>query len=280
MKACIDPDPRLRASLDQIASRMRAVAETAKPAALHSPSSACRRGDALPSGSPSTIGRLPPLTCATPGASRVQAVDVMPPSRRCGPTCCHSCPPGSSAGIWRPSPSPPTPWWYHQGMPFCRKTAVPLSPSRAAIEEAAAGSAGDFRATMTKSCGPSSAGSSLACTCACSTASSVCRVSPLARTSARVAPRANTLTWAPARASSTARWLPTAPAPKTQTFTGARSCRRGRAGAAGPTIRAGRSSCPGWPARRCGRSRWGAPARGPSLPWMPGWACAAACWPP
>jgi hypothetical protein len=69
---------------------------------------------------------------------------------------------------------------------------------------------------MTASCGPSAAGSLDALTFALNSPSPTRSVSPFAFTASRCAPRITQETSCPARASRTAKWLPTAPAPKMQ----------------------------------------------------------------
>ena len=69
---------------------------------------------------------------------------------------------------------------------------------------------------ITTSCGPSWAASPEALTLAVTSESPTRSLRPLARTASRWAPRITHETSWPARASLTAIWLPTAPAPKMQ----------------------------------------------------------------
>ncbi|MEY9649674.1 hypothetical protein ABIF07_005952 [Bradyrhizobium elkanii] len=73
-----------------------------------------------------------------------------------------------------------------------------------------------FSVLMTMSCGPRSAGSAEAFTLALTLVSPTFSVSPLVLTASRCGPRITQDTSWPARASRTAKWLPTAPAPKMQ----------------------------------------------------------------
>ena len=74
----------------------------------------------------------------------------------------HSASPGSRRGRRRPSSGPPCAWKYHHGMPFIGNATGVSGPSSGAMVAATAGSAGAFTVTITASCGPSSAGLSLA----------------------------------------------------------------------------------------------------------------------
>ena len=73
-----------------------------------------------------------------------------------------------------------------------------------------------FKVEMTASCGPRSAGLSLAFTLATIFLSPAMSVRPLARIASRWAPRATTETSLPASANRAAKFPPIAPAPKTQ----------------------------------------------------------------
>src|SRR4051812_4329525 len=98
-----------------------------------------------------------------------------------------------------------------------KATAV-SRPSSGAIVTATAGRDGAFTVTNTASCGPSSAGSDVACAWAWWVPSIAWTVNPLAWMAARCGPRATTETAAAPRCRRTARWPPMAPAPKTQIF--------------------------------------------------------------
>ena len=85
-------------------------------------------------------------------------------------------------------------------MPFIGNATGVSGPSSGAMVAATAGSAGAFTVTITASCGPRSAGLSLAGSFTLIVASGVSTVRPLARIAARCAPRATTDTSAPPRA--------------------------------------------------------------------------------
>ena len=104
-----------------------------------------------------------------------------------------------------------------------------------------------FSVQMTASCGPSAAGSLDARTFALNSPFPTRSVSPLAFTASRCAPRITQETSCPASASRTAKWLPTAPAPKTQIRMGGNPA--GREGRLLVFTSLGRAQ----PARRTGR---------------------------
>ena len=86
-------------------------------------------------------------------------------------------------------------------MPFIANATAVSGPSSGWIALAMAGSEGAFNVTMTTSCGPSCAGSSLAFTGTRNVASAARTSSPFACIAARWGPRATTETSAPPRAS-------------------------------------------------------------------------------
>ena len=105
---------------------------------------------------------------------------------------------------------------YHQGMPFWANTTAVSSRSSGGRPVARLLRPVAFSVLMTKSCGPSAAGSSDALTRAENSASPTRSVRPFAFTASRCGPRITQDTSCPASASRTAKWLPTAPAPKMQ----------------------------------------------------------------
>src|SRR5205085_5317638 len=82
-----------------------------------------------------------------------------------------------------------------------------------------------FSVLITISCGPSAAGSSEALTLALNSPPPTRKVRPLLLTVVRCGPRITQETSCPASASRTAKWLPTAPAPKTHIRIELISCR-------------------------------------------------------
>jgi hypothetical protein len=98
-------------------------------------------------------------------------------------------------------------------MPFIANTTEVCGPSNGPIPAAIDAKAGAFTATITASCGPSSAGSALAATGAWISPSAACTTRPSRWIAARCAPRATTDTSAPPLNSRPARCPPIAPAP-------------------------------------------------------------------
>src|SRR5207237_8838388 len=103
---------------------------------------------------------------------------------------------------------------YHHGMPFCANTTAVSSRSKGGrpmtrlLKELA------FSVLMTRSCGPSAAGSLDALSFARNSPFQTRSVRPWAFTASRCGPRITQDTSCPASASRTAKWLPIAPAPK------------------------------------------------------------------
>ncbi len=172
------------------------------PAAISVSRSLIMRGVCWSSGSPthSTL-RSGEMLRTTPGSITWLDEVMTPPRVRSKPTVLSSAPPGSSrdrSGAF--GRSLPSPWPYHQGMPFCAKTTGVSGPSSGVTVSATADRLEALRVEITTSCGPRSAGLSLAATLATIFLSPVRSVRPLARIASRWGPRATTETSLPAAA--------------------------------------------------------------------------------
>jgi hypothetical protein len=109
-------------------------------------------------------------------------------------------------------------------MPFCANTIAVSPRSKGGRPATSALSPLAFSVEITTSCGPSAAGSSDALTRAENSAPATRSVKPFARVASRCGPRITQETSCPESASRTAKWLPTAPAPKMQIRMGEGSC--------------------------------------------------------
>lgn len=170
------------------------------------------RGVGAPQGSP-TIRPLPKWCCAWPGSGSEQlACTTQPITCRVG-TARVMLPSGSVASSRVPDQRPPKPSKNHQGTPFIAVITMLSWPSSGAMPCATPRIAGALTATMTRSCGPSSAGRSLTVTGALSVCPAIVRRRPCARSASSAAPRATTLTAQPDCANFTPSQPPMAPAP-------------------------------------------------------------------
>ena len=101
----------------------------------------------------------------------------------------------------------------HHGTPFMAVSTMVSGRSSGLMRAATSGIAGPLTATTTRSCGPSSAGSSAASTFARSSPPVLASRIPCARSAASVAPRATALTACSCAASRAPMKPPMAPAP-------------------------------------------------------------------
>ncbi len=204
---------RLPQSLYQMSYWMRFDCVTSKPAFARSAAMLARRAVERPSGSP-TMSPWPLRCSENPGSGSAALMCTTHPRRRCVAIARPTAPPGSTASMRMPSHGPPRPWKNHQGTPFIAARTTLSGPSSGAMRAATAGSAGPFTARITRSCGPSSAGSSEARTLGASTSPSRRKRSPCAPIASSAAPRATTLTSHSPRAARRAPMRPPmAPAP-------------------------------------------------------------------
>jgi hypothetical protein len=201
-------------SLYQMSRRMRVETVTSIPAAPNVSASAVSRAETRPSGSP-TMNPWPALCRVTPGSGALTEMCTTQPMT-CGVgSAAVNVPPGSTAGSRSPSHGPPNPSKNHHGTPFMAATMTVSWSSSGAMRAATDASAGPLTAITMTSCGPSSAGSSVARTGAVTGPSAVRSRQPCARSARSVAPRATAVVTWPAAASRAPTYPPTAPAPTT-----------------------------------------------------------------
>src|SRR5215469_16517344 len=197
---------------------MRPERCTSKPARPKSAASRCTRGESAPAGSPMIRPR--PMRCtAMPGAALLTAACTTQPTTCATGIAAAMAPRGSTLSSGRP-PRASMPAPNHHGTPFIAGSTTVSSASSGARVGASAASAGLLTAITSRSCGPSSRGSSAAsATGACSSVAPSCSRQPWSRSATRVVPRARAATCAlPSSARRVPRNPPMAPAPTTQIF--------------------------------------------------------------
>ena len=146
-------------SLSHISCRMlRTGART--PAPIRARLIALTRAVFSPDGSPS-VNRFPDRWRITPGSAISLATYTTHPIARSGPIPVHCAPPGSTLSSRSPSHGSPTRWKYHHGTPFCAVTTAVSGPSSGCMASTTFGAECALSVTITKSCGPASAGSAV-----------------------------------------------------------------------------------------------------------------------
>ena len=177
-------------SLNQMSRWMRSLTVTPKPAAPSSSATACTRGVTPPAGSPMMSWLFLMRSMRAGNGAAALACTTQPMTCEVG-MCCAVTPPGSTALSCRPAASPGRPSKNHQGTPFIATSTVVCGPVSARTAGATAGIAGPLTETITRSCTPRLAGSSLAFTATeCSAPSASTQVRPRSFNARSVSPRA------------------------------------------------------------------------------------------
>src|SRR6185312_7239814 len=149
----------------------------------------------------------------TPGSATSVAKYASDPTTRRGSIADAITPPGSTRSRRRPSSSPPWPWKYHHGMPFCVLTTTVSGPRIGASVGASAVRPCALTPRNTTSAVPIVARSPVTCGRTSKSPSALVTRSPRACIACRCGPRANSTTSAPAFARRAPMYPPTAPAP-------------------------------------------------------------------